>query len=199
MKKIKLPEVSLSGNIPIEKALFKRRSHRSFRKSPLTAKEISQLLWAGQGVTGEEGLRTSPSAGALYPIELYLAAGNINDIPQGVYRYDPFTHSIISVLEKDVRNLLYEACLYQEYVLNAPANIVITAEFERTTVKYGDRGVRYVYMEAGHVAQNIYLQTVSLGLGTVSIGAFYDSLVKRILSISYEPIYIMPIGKIILF
>ncbi|WP_457644374.1 SagB/ThcOx family dehydrogenase [Persephonella sp.] len=196
MKKIKLPEALVSGEISVEEAILKRRSYRSFTEQPLTLEEISQLLWSGQGITGAEGLRSSPSAGALYPIELYVVVGDVQSLEKGVYWYDSFSHSILLTVESDLRKALFNAALYQDSVLTAPASIVITAEFERTTAKYGNRGFRYVYMEAGHVSQNIYLQATSLGLGTVCIGAFHDEIVKEILKTTYEPIYIMPVGRI---
>ncbi len=187
---IKLPEPSYHG-MTLEEALVKRRSVRNFSSKNLSINQISQILWAAQGITHrEKGFRTAPSAGALYPLEIYIAT------PDGVYHYIPEEHALEKVLSGDVRRELYTAALRQESVLQAPVVLIITAVFERTTSKYGKRGIRYVYMEAGHVAQNVYLECTSLGLGTVAVGAFQDEEVKRILNLprNYQPLYLMPIG-----
>ncbi|MBI5408828.1 MAG: SagB/ThcOx family dehydrogenase [Nitrospirae bacterium] len=188
---IKLPEPKYDGDISIEEALLKRRSVRSFKDSPLTIAEVSQLLRAAQGITSPRGLRTAPSAGALYPLEVYVAAGNVDDLPDGVYRYSPHKHELVRVAEGDKRMELCDAALGQTSVRNASAVIVFSAVFERTTVKYGDRGMQYVYIETGHAAQNVFLQTVPLKLGTVVIGAFYDDKVKKVLKMSdrEQPLY----------
>lgn len=195
---IKLPEPNYKSNVSIEEAFLKRRSIRSYKDEPLTLFEISQLLWSAQGITDKRmGFRTAPSAGALYPLEIYVVVGKVKDLEPGVYRYRPETHDIILVLKGDKRKELYNASLQQDWVKNAPIVIVISAVFERTTSKYGERGIRYVYMEAGHCAQNIYLQCVSLNLGTVTVGAFYDEEVKKILDLQKKetPLYLMPVGK----
>ncbi len=198
-KVIKLPEPRYKSNVSIEEALLKRRSIRSYKNEPLNVSEISQVLWAAQGITDKRtGFRTAPSAGALYPLEIYLVIGKVKDLEPGVYKYRPENHEIILVSKGDKRNDLYISALRQEWIKNAPVVIVISAIFERTTIKYGERGIRYVYMEAGHCAQNIYLQCVSLNLGTVTVGAFYDDEVKRVLNLqkNESPLYLMPIGKI---
>lgn len=194
---ISLPEPAHKSGTSIEETLLKRRSVRDYRKDPLELKEISQLLWAAQGITSEEGGRTAPSAGALYPLELYVVSGEIKTVPQGVYHYIPSDHSMELVTDGDKRKLLSAAALMQGSLQHAPAVIVIAAEYQRTTVKYMERGRRYVHMEAGHVAQNIYLQAVSLKLGTVCIGAFTDTLVRQILHLPKheDPLYLMPVGK----
>ncbi|MGB9857319.1 MAG: SagB/ThcOx family dehydrogenase [Dictyoglomaceae bacterium] len=197
-KIVKLPEPRYKSNVSIEEALLKRRSIRNYKNEPLTLFEISQILWSAQGITDKKmGFRTTPSAGALYPLEIYVVAGKVKDLEAGVYKYRPETHDIILVLKGDKRKELYNASLRQEWVRDAPLIIVISAIFERTTVKYGERGIRYVYMEAGHCAQNIYLQCVSLNLGTVSVGAFHDEEVKKILNLERKefPLYLMPVGR----
>ncbi|WP_456400330.1 SagB/ThcOx family dehydrogenase [Persephonella sp.] len=199
MKKIKLPEVYLFGRMPVEKALLNRRSHRSYREDPITIDELAQLLWAGNGVTKIEGFRTAPSAGALYPIVLYVLNIKIKSLDQGVYKYDPIRHLLIEIKKGDYSSQLCLSALNQESILNGSVNIIISADFSKTVSKYGNRGYRYVYMEAGHVSQNIYLQATALGLGTVSIGAFYDNTVKEILNMEEDPLYIMPVGKIGLY
>jgi len=194
---IKLPEPKYDSDISIEEALLKRRSVRSFKDSPLTLSEVSQLLWAAQGITSPRGLRTAPSAGALYPLEIYIVAGNIDALPDGVYHYRPLKHELVLVIKGDKRIELCAAALGQTSVRNAGAVIVFSAVYERTTVKYGDRGMQYVHMEIGHASQNVFLQAVPLNLGTVIIGAFYDDEVKKILKMSEreQPIYIMPVGR----
>ncbi|MBI5057709.1 MAG: SagB/ThcOx family dehydrogenase [Nitrospirae bacterium] len=194
---IKLPGPKHDSKISIEEALLKRRSVRSFKDSPLTLAEVSQLLWAAQGTTGSRGLRTAPSAGALYPLEVYVAAGNVDDLPDGAYRYNPNKHELVRVADGDKRMELSNAALGQPSVRNAAAVIVFSAVYERTTVKYGDRGVQYVFLETGHAAQNVFLQTVPLEIGAVVIGAFYDDKVKNVLKMSdsEHPLYIMPVGR----
>ena len=177
--------------------MLERRSVRSYADEPLTLAEISQLLWAAQGITSPGGGRTAPSAGALYPLEVYLLAGEVTELPAGVYHYISKEHALIPVAEGDHRQALYEAALSQNAVKDAAAVMVITAVYERTTVKYGGRGIQYVHMEAGTAAQNIYLQVVSLDLGTVFIGAFHDDQVKRILRLGKDeiPLAILPVGR----
>ena len=194
---IELPEPKKVGSISVEEAIACRRSRRSYSNEPLSLNEISQLCWASQGITDPiRKFRSAPSAGALYPLEQFLVVGNA-EIDAGIYQYIPFDHSLMLIKRGDYREELYKAALRQESVRRGAIDIVITAIYERTTRKYGERGIRYVHMEAGHVAQNIYLQAEALGLGTVSIGAFYDDMVREILSLPkhYTPLYIMPVGK----
>ncbi|MCS7119688.1 MAG: SagB/ThcOx family dehydrogenase [Nitrososphaerota archaeon] len=197
-KEIALPSPRYVSNVSVEEALLRRRSIRDYKAEPLTLHEVSQLLWAAQGITDERGLRTAPSAGALYPLEVYLVVGNVEGLDKGVYKYKPEGHRIIKVLDGDKREELSAAALGQAPVKNGAIDIVIAAVYERTTVKYGDRGIRYVHMEAGHAAQNIYLQSTALSLGTVTVGAFYDDQVKSVLRLpeNEQPLYILPVGKI---
>jgi SagB-type dehydrogenase family enzyme len=194
---INLPETRLDSDFSIEKALNERRSVRDYTKEALTIAEISQLLWAAQGITSPEGYRTAPSAGGTYPLEIYLASGNVQDIDSGVYRYDPEEHALQKMLDGDLRGRLSEAALDQAWIREGAADIIIAAEYERTAERYGDRAERYVHMEAGHAAQNIYLQAAALNLGTVSVGAFNDSKVQKVLNlpIEHKPLYIMPVGR----
>jgi SagB-type dehydrogenase family enzyme len=196
-KIIKLPEPSYASNTSIEKALFERRSIRDYKDEPLTIQEISQLLWAAQGITDPRGFRTAPSAGALYPLELYVAAGDVINLPDGIYKYKPHGHELVRITEDDKRGELSNAALGQSWIGDGAAVIVFSAVYERTTAKYGERGIRYVHMEVGHAAQNIYLQVVSLNLATVVVGAFYDNEVKKIMNMrdNERPLYIMPVGK----
>ncbi|WP_457643035.1 SagB/ThcOx family dehydrogenase [Persephonella sp.] len=193
-----LPEPVFDSSFSVEKAILRRRSVRVFSNSPLNLSEISQLLWACQGITHFEGFRTAPSAGALYPLEVYFSTGNIKGIPDGIYRYDPFKHQIILIKYGDLRYMLYNASLNQEWVRDAPVCFIITGVYDRTTGKYGSRGIRYVDMEAGHAAQNLCLQATALEIGTVTVGAFFDSQVQQILGAPENefPLYLIPAGKV---
>jgi SagB-type dehydrogenase family enzyme len=192
---MKLPEPKFSSKTSVEEALLKRRSVRDYKEDSLTLEQISQLLWAAQGVTEKWGGRTAPSAGALYPLEIYLVVGKVRELKPGLYQYDPEKQTISQKKEGDLREKLTEASLGQDEILRAPATVVITAVYERTQKKYHQRGVQYVHMEVGSAGENIYLQAESLGLGTVFIGAFEDEEVKEVLGISEEPLGIMPVGK----
>jgi len=190
---VELPPPQIEGKVSVEQALLERRSVREFTEEDLTWGEISQILWASQGITEKRcGLRTAPSAGALYPLKLYVVKR------EGVYHYLPQGHKLEKTLEGDLRFSLSRAALGQRAVREAPADIVITAVYQRTQRKYRERGIRYVHLEAGHAAQNIHLQVVALGLGSVPIGAFNDSEVQRVLRLpqNHEPIYIIPVGHL---
>ncbi|ASJ08116.1 nitroreductase [Thermococcus siculi] len=190
-----LPEPRLTGGMSVEEAIAKRRSIRSYRDEPVTLEQLSQLLWAAQGITySARKFRAAPSAGATYPFEVYVVAGNVEDLGPGVYRYDPFNHTLVLVKEGDYRRALQRAALDQSWVGRAAVDIVLVAYYERTTHYYGERGIRYVHMEAGHIGQNIYLQATALGLGTVAVGAFSDAEVAKILGTDGVPLYIFPVG-----
>jgi SagB-type dehydrogenase family enzyme len=195
---IKLPEPKYDSQTSFERALQQRRSIRDYLDEPLTLAEVSQLLWAAQGVTDPHGYRTAPSAGALYPLEVYLVAGQVSDLAKGVYKYRPQPHELIKLAEGDQRRALASAALGQSCVANGSVVIVITAVYARTMKKYRQRGIQYVHIEVGHAAQNVYLQTVSLYLGTVIVGAFSDDAVKKVLNLPDEeqPLCIMPVGRI---
>ena len=197
LETIKLPEPRYESETSVEEVLLARRSVRDYKNEPLTFEEVSQLLWAAQGITDKKGSRTAPSAGALYPIEIYVVVGNVDNISEGIYKYKPQEHELVKVAEGDKRIELYNAALSQSAVKNAAAAMVFSAVYERTTEKYGKRGERYVHLETGHAAQNVYLQTVALDLGTVVIGAFDDNEVKKIMNMQDEeqPLYIMPVGR----
>ena len=194
---IKLPEPRPDSTISVESALRRRRSVREFRKGALTLAETSQLLWAAQGITDAEGRRTAPSAGALYPLEVFLVACEQDQLPAGVYRYRPQGHDLIPIVQGDQRAKLAGTARGQDWLKDAPVTIVIAAVYERTARKYKQRAERYLHMEAGHAAQNVHLQTVALDLGTVVIGAFNDAEVKRVLTfaVNEQPLCLMPVGK----
>lgn len=186
-----LPPPALVGDASLEELLALRRSVRQYDDQPLTTSELGQLLWAAQGITDERGLRTAPSAGALYPLEIYLATA------EGVFHYDPHGHQLLALSQNDARPDLHAAALRQDPVRQAPAVFIVTAVYERTAQKYGDeRTPRYVHLEAGHAAQNLLLQAVALGLGAVPIGAFHDEEIQKALGLpaDHRPLYLIPVG-----
>jgi SagB-type dehydrogenase family enzyme len=187
---LQLPAPQRKGPMSLEEALAARRSVREFRREPITDRELSQLLWAAQGITNLDGLRTAPSAGALYPLEVWVATAS------GFYHYEPHKHWLTRHLERDLRPDIHRAALMQEAALRAPVVLVIAAVYERTAQRYGERAPRYVHMEAGHSAQNLLLEAVALGLGGVLIGAFNDREVERVLSLpaDQKPLYLIPVG-----
>ncbi|MEA3432720.1 MAG: SagB/ThcOx family dehydrogenase [candidate division WOR-3 bacterium] len=192
---VELPEPRYESEMSVEESLKSRRSIRSYKDKPLTITELSQLLWAAQGITADWGGRTAPSAGATYPLEVYVVVGEVENLEDGLYHYNPKTHTIKKKKQGDLRNELANAALGQAMIRKAPISFILTAIYERTTGRYGERGIRYVHMEVGHVGQNIYLQAETLGLGTVVVGAFYDDRVKDTFGIEEEPLYIIPVGS----
>jgi SagB-type dehydrogenase family enzyme len=209
---IQLPVPQLDSRISVEKAISLRRSIRDYADVPLSISEISQILWATQGFTQERkepprmwnpkyewqgGLRTAPSAGALYPMEIYLLAGNVGGLAKGVYKFIPKNHSLRRITSLDKRTDLCNAALKQAPIEKAAAVIVLAGVYERTSFKYGERAERYVHIEVGSIAENVYLQGMTLGIGTVIIGAFKDEEVKNTLLLPEDehPLAIMPLGK----
>ena len=192
-----LPPVDSKGELSVEEAIQLRRSVREFGRGRLDLADVSQLLWSAQGITGKGGFRAAPSAGALYPLELYLVAGDIEGLSAGVYWYRPETHELIRLASGDLRKRLASAALGQSCVRRAPAVLVIASVYKRTTGKYGQRGHRYVHIEVGHAAQNVYLQAAARGLGTVLVGAFDDEKVQNVLGLppDHEPLGLMPVGR----
>lgn len=203
MISLPLPRIR-SDVLSVEQAQAYRRSHRSFKDEPLSINDISQILWAAYGLSMPiKGFLTCPSAGATYPLELYLVVGTedvkLSDgefLEPGSYRYLPQYHVLAYVKPGHIKEEIYRACLSQKWVLQARANIVIAADYERTTRYYGERGIRYVILEAGHCAQNIYLEAAALGLGAVAIGAFYDEELGEAVGLREEvqPIYMVSVG-----
>lgn len=192
-KELPLPPASLDGQVSLEAALSRRRSVRQYADRPLSWETIAQLCWSAQGVSDPAGKRTAPSAGALYPLELYVATG------EGLFQYRPLRHTALVVSQEDLRPALHRAALGQSAVLQAPAVFVIAAIYARTEVKYGrERSPRYVHLEAGHTAQNLLLQATALGLGAVPIGAFYDDQVSLALRLpdDHAPLYLIPVGHL---
>ncbi len=190
-KTIQLPEPKLVGKMSVEETIFRRRSQRSFFPNELTMEQISQLLWAAQGITDKTwGFRAAPSSGSLYPLTLYLVKKD------GVFRYVPDGHKLVQTSSEDIRPSLVRASLGQSYIGEAPVDIIIAGNFRIIEAKYGQRSYRYLNMEIGHVAENIELQAVSLGLTSVPVGAFWDDVVGKALNLpdTQDPFYIIPVG-----
>ncbi len=185
---ISLPAVKPSSGV--ENVLAQRRSVREFSSRKLSDEQLARLLWAAQGITSKDGKRTAPSAGALYPLVLYVAKSD------GTFRYDPYRSTLERIESKDLRPSLCNAALSQEFVKDAPIVFVFTAILERTTGRYGERARRYIYLETGHAAQNLLLQATAMGFGGVPVGAFEDLKVADVLRLQpgEEPIYIVPMG-----
>jgi len=196
---VPLPAPRTVGSMSVEEAIARRRSIREYSGEPLSMGELSQILWAAQGITDPRwGLRAAPSAGATYPLEVYIVVGEggVTGLEAGVYHYDPRDHGLRLVKAGDHRRALSKAALEQAWIAAAPVDLVVAAVYERTTKRYGDRGIRYVHMEAGHVGENVYLQGTALGLGVVVVGAFSDEEVQGVLNlpVEEEPLYIIPVG-----
>lgn len=186
-----LPQPQTTGTISIEQVLAQRRSIRSFTDQALTQSEVGQLLWAAQGITApQRGFRAAPSAGALYPLELYVVT------PEGVYHYQPQGHQVQLHLTGDQRPALAAACLGQGVVQQAAADFVFTAVFARTRAKYGARADQYVHNEVGAAGENLCLQAVGLDLGSVMVGAFSDSQISQVLKLpaDHAPLLVIPVG-----
>ena len=192
-----LPEPRLEGGAPLIEALRQRRTSRSFAPRGLALPEIAQLLWAAQGITSPDGFRTAPSAGALYPLELHLLAGDVEGLPAGSYRYDARHHSLTAERTGDLGAALARAALGQNWIAQAPAAVVICAIESRTKAKYGRRGERYVHIEAGHAGQNLLLQAIALDLASATVGAFNDGHVADLLELPHgeRPLLILPVGR----
>jgi SagB-type dehydrogenase family enzyme len=196
---IPLPKPLLDGKVSVEKAIKERRTIRDFKNRTLPLTHLSQLLWAGQGITDpKEEKRAAPSAGALYPLDIYLIVGEkgVEGIEAGVYRYLPAEHSILPIQKGDCRKEISSASLWQAWMAKAPVLFLITAEYKRITGKYGERGIRYALIEVGHVGQNLFLQAEALGLGAGIVGAFNDADVSKVMGspTKHEPLLIMPVG-----
>jgi len=195
---IYLPAPAKKGGIPLAEAIARRRSIRDFTPEPISQSELSEILWAAQGITDKSWrCRTVPSAGATYPLEFFVVCGGIKEMDDGIYHYNIDSHSLTLFHKGDVRLELARAALTQEFIYEAPVDIIICAVYERTLRRYGARGERYVHMEVGHAGQNIYLQATALGLATVAIGAFHDEPVRKVLRLDKQtkPLYIMPVGR----
>jgi SagB-type dehydrogenase family enzyme len=196
-KPIELPAPRLDSDFSLEKALNERRSTREFTRGSITLAQLSQMLWAAQGVTDARGYRTAPSAGALYPLEVYVMVGDVEGLSAGLYRYQPAGHTLFRIASDDRRKQVQRAALGQDWVGSNSVLFVFASEDSRTTGKYGERGIRYIHIEVGHAAQNLMLQSQALGLGAAVVGAFEDRVVGKILELpdNKRVLYLMPVGK----
>ncbi len=205
---IKLPSPQLKGKVSLEETILRRRSVRRYRREPLDSPQLSQILWSAQGITGTRGFRAAPSAGATYPLEIFVVVGKHcvttseakqapEELQAGIYHYEADSHSLSLHKPADLRPDLAKATPNQEFIIDAPVDIVICALYHRTSYRYGRRGERYVHIEVGHAGENIHLQAVALGLATVEVGAFDDEEVRTVLGVDEQikPLYIMPVGK----
>ncbi len=198
-KEIALPKPVVAGQRPLEEVIKARRTVRSFRGDTLTLARLSQLLWAAYGITSETGgLKSVPSAGALYPLDIWVAVADkgVQGLEAGVYHYVPEGHKIALARAGETRKLIARASLDQGWIAEAPVILVITGEYGRCTRKYGERGIRYTLIEAGHAGQNIFLQAEALGMGAGIVGAFHHDLLQEALGIGrmHDPILVMPVG-----
>lgn len=196
---IRLPKPGYDGKVPVERAIKERRTIRDFRPEPLSLAQLSQLLWSSQGITDEtHGFRAAPSAGALYPLDIYVVVGDrgVTGLESGVYRYKPARHSLKLIRAGDRRHDVASASLFQMWIAQAPVVFVITSKYERITWKYQERGIRYAHIEVGHVGQNIFLQAGALGLGARIVGAFHDDEVANAIGApkAHKPLIVMPVG-----
>lgn len=196
---MKLPQPKMEGTITVAQAIRQRRTVRAFSSEILQLDQLSQLLWSAQGLTGKRRFkRAAPSAGALYPMDVYAIVGRngVVQVEAGVYRYEPRPHGLSLITRADLRDRVARAAISQMWMAEAPVNLVITAEYSRVTGKYGNRGVRYALIEAGHIGQNLFLQAGALGLKAGIVGAFRDKELAGVLQLpkSHEPLLIMPIG-----
>jgi len=198
---VDLPEPQITGNMSVEQAIWGRRSVRRYTNEALTLQDISQLMWAAQGITDQETkFRAVPSAGRTFPLEVYLSVGRdgVKGLNEGVYHYNPFNHSLEQILGNDVRPELSQAANGQPWVKEAPVSIIITGNYQKMIDKYKDEklSTRFVDMEAGHAGQNIYLIAESRNLATVAVASFWDDRVRQILRIpdNEKTPYIYPVG-----
>ena len=198
---IALPSPSYKGTVSVEETLKARRTHRSFQPRPLTLKQLSQILWGAYGVTSQRYgsfLKTAPSAGALYPLDIYgvVGQGGVETLAPGIYHFRPENHSVELVKQGDLRAEVARHALQQMWMAKAPLMLVITGEYNRSSMKYGPRGVTYTHIETGHVGQNIFLQAEAIGLKAGIVGAFNNKKIIRAmgLSSSHDPLLIMPVG-----
>jgi SagB-type dehydrogenase family enzyme len=201
---VPLPKPEFTGKVSVEKAMIQKKSVREFSGKPLTLAEVSQMLWAANGNLALDAVSSAttkviPSAGGLYPLEVFVVCGKdtVQGLTEGIYQYSPSANSLLNLSQGDSRVILASACLSQMWMARAPAMVIVGAVFGRTTAKYGDQGIRYVYMEAGNCNQNLYLQAESLGLKMSTVGAFEAGQVAAAAKLpgGVIPLLVMPVGK----
>ena len=193
---IKLPNPKKKGDLSLEEVINNRRTRRELIEEGITLEDLSQLLWAAQGITDPGKVKkTAPSAGARYPYEILISVTNVEGLDSGLYRYLPQKNTL-EALNLKINDKLKKAAFDQGFLDNSAVDIILTADYKKTTEKYKNRGVRYVHIEAGHIAQNICLQAEALGLGSVLVGAFDDDKIKEILGLEKRDVtYILSIGR----
>ena len=196
-----LPPATVTSNMSVDQAIRSRRSVRTYSTTSLTLQDVSQLLWASQGITDtDRNYRTAPSAGHVFPMEMYMVTGNnsVQGLGAGIYHYNPFNHTLEKIAEGDMRYNLSQAAHQQKWVETAPISLIITGNYQKMKEKYPDERIstRFVDIEAGHIGENIYLEAVAHGMGTVAIGSFYDDQMINLLKLpsTETPIYIYPVG-----
>lgn len=194
MAEVFLPKPNTSS--PLAELILRRKSIRKYSETPITLEQLSTLLWATYGVVNSKR-RSVPSAGATYPLEVYVFVKRVEGIEPGVYKYEEEENKLVQVKRGDYSKELAKACLNQRWVREAPVNLVLVALYERTTGWYGERGFRYIFMEAGHAGQNVYLVATEMGLGTVAVGAFNDNEIRELIGLGneYMVLYVFPVGK----
>jgi SagB-type dehydrogenase family enzyme len=195
---VKLPPAARRGAMSVAEALQARRTVRQFASRPLALAQVGQILWAADGLSDPRGLRTAPSAGATYPLDIYLVAGErgVSGLAPGLYRYLAPEHALLPTVTGDLRAPVSRASLYQSWMAEAPVMVVIAADYRRCTARYGERGVMYTHMEAGNVSQSVFLMAEALGLGAGIVGAFDDQGLSRALQLPGDqvPLLVMPVG-----
>lgn len=193
---VPLSKPRIATRMSVEQALQKRRSSRTYTDRPISLQDLGQVLWAAQGITGHYDKRTAPSAGALHQMSVTIAAAGVEDLEPGIYRYRPENHDLLLLAAGDGRADLRGAADHQEAIGVCPVDIIIAAAPGAVTDKYGDRGFRYLHMEAGHISQNIYLQATALDLSTASMAAFDDEALGQAAHLKADevPLYVMPVG-----
>lgn len=197
---IPLPAPQLSGQRALERVLFERRSIREYSNEPLTLAELGQLLWSCQGITSKEGFRTAPSAGAVFPLEVYAAVDHVEDLAPGIYHYRPgpdlLEHRLERVKDGATGAELFALSTKQDFIAQAAVNVLLTSVTARMVEKYGaDVALRYVFMEMGHVAQNLHLQAEALDLGLVAVGYLDEGAVRALLGAAVDPYYFVSVGR----
>ena len=202
LKRYLLPPARKQGGKSIWEVVHGRRSRREFSQEPLTFIELSQLIWATQGITHREwgfDFRASPSAGALYPIETYLVANRVDELPVGIYHYSAKEESLALLKEGSFGRDLSHGALGQEMLEEAGCVFVWTAMVKRSKWKYRERAYRYIYMDAGHIGQNLYLAATALNLGCCTVGAFFDEEIDRVIGIDGKEeisVYLGAVGRV---
>ncbi len=193
---LQLPQANKDGGMSLNDALAIRRSARSYSSEPMQIQQVSQLLWSAQGINNKDNFRTAPSAGATFPLEIFVMTNNISGLERGIYHYEPYDHALELVHMGDFSSELMKAALGQSMIADAALVVIYGAVFERTMNRYGERGERYVHNEVGHASQNMHLQASALGLATVVVGAFKDDEVEKVLQLDNEVrvLYLMPVG-----